>query len=217
MSSTRQPSSSPSADKAPAERLTPLARRDLEIANLERQVRDLRQQNDELWSENDDLKARATSWVTLLEDLKAREDSLKAKDEIIKGLSTDLAKQEWETKAFKEHNVELQNLFRKHHEEILAAGERHRLKVANTRKVKVKDSGSVPLADSKKAETKQRAEPPQPQQSSSDILAGELESENVSNDANEGKSETVMTAKDKVTHGAGSRATFLDQFLIDAE
>ena len=69
-----------------------------------------------------------------------------------------------------------------------------------------KESDFVPLADSKKAETKERAEPPQPQQSSSDILAGTLEPENVSKDANEGQSETVKTVKDKGAHSTGSKA-----------
>lgn len=170
MSFTRQPSSSQSAEKAPAERLTPLARRDLEIANLERQVRDLRQQNDELWSENEDFKAKGTSWVTLLEDLKAREEDLKAKEELIKGLSTDIARQELEIKSYKEHNLKLQELFHKHHEELLAAGERHKSELAIAQYATDTDPGPLPLRTPGMTKTKEQAEPAQPQQSSSDPL-----------------------------------------------
>ena len=169
MSLTGQPSSSQSAEKAPRERLTPLARRDLEIANLQRQVRDLRQQNDELWSENEDLKTKGTSWVTLLEDLKARED-LKAKEEIINGLSTDIARQESEIKSYKEHNLKLQELFHKHHEELLAAGERHKSELVIAQYATGTDPGPLPLRAPGMTKAKEQAEPAQPQQSSSDPL-----------------------------------------------
>ncbi len=171
MSLTGQPSSSRRADKAPAERLTPLARRDLEIANLEHQVRDLRQQNDDLWSENDDFKAKEASWGTLLEDLEAREDDLKAKDEIIKGLSADLARQESEINSYKERHTELQTWLRKHYEETRAANERYGLEVAEAQEVTDKESGPVPLSASEKTQIKERAKPPQPQQPSPDTLA----------------------------------------------
>ena len=131
------------------ERLTPLER-DLEIANLEHQAHKLRKQDDDLWSENDELKAKGTSWVTLLEDLKAREDDLKAKDETIRELSANLARQELEINTYKERNGELQGWFRKHYEEARAANERYGLDVADARDVTDKDSDltrPLPSAD----------------------------------------------------------------------
>ena len=191
MSLTGQPSSSRRAGKAPMERLTPLAEKNLEIANLQRQVQDFRQQVDELWTENEDFRAQEASSRTLLEDLKAREDDLRAKNEIIKGLSSDLAEQDLEINSYKERNAELQAWFRKHYDEARAANERYSLEVAGARKITDEDSGPVPLGASRETETRERAKPPQPQQSSSDTRA-------------------------KVAHGPGSKATFPGRSLTDA-
>ena len=235
------------------ERLTPLQEKELENASLRQQLRDFQQEIDEVRTKYGDLEAEKASWGNLPEEMKA-------KDEIIEGLSNELAKQESEINSYNEeiksynegvssyneevdsyneevdsyneevdsynevinsyneHNIELQDLLRKHYE-ARATNERHRSEEANARKVMDKEFSSVPLTASEKTEAKDRAKPFQVKQSSSNTLAKELISGKVlttSIDATDHESE-VVKIKNQVSHRTGSKKTFSGQPPINTD
>ena len=186
MSSPGQQSSSRQKDKATAERLTPLQEKESENADLRRQVRDFRQEIDEVRTKCEDLEAEQ-----------------KAKNEVIERLSNHLSRRELEIDSEKERNAQLQGLLqdsfqtqyqelraskeglRASNERLRASNERYQSKLADARKVMDKESGPVTLAASKTAETKERANPPQVEQSGSHSHAEELESQKTSQDTTE--------------------------------
>ena len=189
-------------------RLTLQEESDLEIASLRRQIRDFQQEIDELRTKYEDLEAEKASRGALPE-------ILKDKDEIIARLSNDIANQKWEIDSNREHNVKLKELFRRHHEELLAADERHQWEVVSARNAADTGPSSLPLNAPRMTDTRERAKPPQPQQSSSATLAKQLVSGNASNNTTEEGFEAVKTIKDKVAHGTGAKATFLGRSLTD--
>ena len=205
MSLTGQPSSSRRAEKAPVERLNPLQEKEMEIAELQRHNYGLRQENNELRSEKGDLEAEKASWGTLPEELKA-------KHEIIEALSNDLEKRESEIDHYKGqlqglHEDLLDVLLRKRHEvmrEMAAFSGGDQLEIADARNVMDEESGPLPLAASKKAETKERANP-QLEQSGSHNHAEELESQKTPKDE---WFQLVKDKKSKLALGSGSKATF---------
>ena len=146
--------------KAPAEHLTPLQEKESEIADLRRQLRDSQRKIDE-----DQIKIEKFEEV--------HQDHLEFIDRLQKEISL-----------YKKYDVEREGLF----EEIRAAGRRHRLELADARNMTDEISSSVPLSASTKAESKERAKPPQVKQSGSDTLAKELEPEK------------VLTASSDATH-----------------
>ena len=136
MSLTGQPSSSRRGEKAPMEPLTPLQEKELEIADLRRQVRDLQQERD--------------GDRTRIEEFEAEHE---AKNVALDRLSNAVKERDLETRSYKRHDVERDDLFIKYWEDIRAADRRHRLELADARKMTDNVSSSVPLNSSKKAET----------------------------------------------------------------